>query len=123
MWLGIGLVFLGPILYMVQLSAKMLSTPWYAALLATAGVALVLLALLRRWTIWRTAALILCGLLAGTQWYFLLSLTKVPAYSGPVSTDASFPAFSTMLADGSPFNQDSLRGEQNTALVFFRGRW
>jgi hypothetical protein len=83
----------------------------------------VLLALLRRWTIWRIAALILCGLLAGAQWYFLLSLTKVPAYSGPVSTDAYFPAFSTMLADGSPFNQDSLRSEQNTALVFFRGRW
>ena len=69
------------------------------------------------------AALVLCGLLAGAQWYFLLSLSKVPAYTGPVSSGVSFPAFSTMLADGSPFDQDSFPGEQNTALVFFRGRW
>jgi hypothetical protein len=123
LWLGIGLVVLGPVLYMVQLRAKLLNAPWYAPALATAGGALVLFALLRRVTAWRIAALALCGLLASAEWYFLVSLSKLPAYTGPVTAGASFPTFSTTLADGSTFNQDSLRSEQNTALVFFRGRW
>lgn len=121
--LGIGLALLGPVLYMVQVRARLLSVPWYAPVLATAGVALVLFAVLRRPTVWRLAALALAGLLAGFQWYFLLSLSKVPAYTGPVSAGASFPSFHTSLADGSTFDQDSLRGEQHTVLVFFRGRW
>jgi len=116
-------VLLGPFLYVLQLRAKQLSAPWYAPALATAGVALLLLALLRRRTVWRIAALALCGLLAGGEWYILLALSKLPVYSGPVSVGGSFPTFSTTLADGSPFDQDSLRAAQNTALVFFRGRW
>jgi hypothetical protein len=123
LWLGIALVLLGPILYMAQLQAKILKAPWYVPALATAGVALILLSLGRRVTVSRIAALALCGLLAGAEWYFLLALSKLPTYAGPVSAGVSFPAFSTSLADGSAFNQDSLRGEQNTALVFFRGRW
>jgi hypothetical protein len=121
--LGIGLVVLGPVLYAIQFRAKLLSVPWYMPALATAGVALFLLALLRRPTVWRGAVLLLGGLVAGAEWYFLVSLTKVPAYTGPASAGARLPAFSTTLADGSTLNQDSLRGEQNTALVFFRGRW
>jgi hypothetical protein len=123
LWLGIGLVLLGPILYMIQLWAKLLRPPWYGPAFTTAGVALVLLALRRRRTVWRGAVLALCGLLAVAEWYFLLSLSKLPAYTGPSSAGSSFPIFSTTLADGSAFNQDSLRGRQNTALVFFRGRW
>ena len=123
LWLGIVLVLLGPALYVAQLRARILSTPWYVAGLATAGVLLLLLALLRRPTVWRVAAFALFGLFAAGQWYFLLSLSKAPAYTGPVSDGTSVPAFRASLADGSEFNQDSLRGAQNTALVFFRGRW
>jgi hypothetical protein len=123
LWLGIGLVFLGPVLYLVQLRTKVLSVPWYVPVLATVGVALIFLAVLRKPNIWRITAVVLCALPAGAEWYFLLSLSKVPAYTGPVAVGAPFPAFTTSLADGSAFNQDSLRGEQNTALVFFRGHW
>ena len=123
LWLGVGLVIIGPILYFVQLRLKLLSVPWYLAALATAGVGLMGLALLRQPSIWRIAALVLCGLLVAGEWYFLVALTKLPAYTGPVSVGAPFPAFHTTLADGSSFDQDRLRGPQNTALVFFRGRW
>jgi hypothetical protein len=121
--LGIALVLVGPILWMIQIQAKLFWTPWYAPALATAGVGLVLLSVLLRPTIWRIAALVLCCLPAAGQWYFLLSVAKVPAYTGPVSPGAPFPAFNTTLADGTRFDQDSLKGEQNTVLVFFRGHW
>ncbi len=123
LWSGIALVVLGLVLYVLQLRAKILSVPWYMPALATAGVALLLVALIRRPTIWRVAALVLFGLLAGGEWYFLLSLSKLPPYTGPVAIGSPFPTFTTTLADGSVFDQNSLRGEQNTALVFFRGRW
>jgi hypothetical protein len=116
------LVVLGPVLLWVQLQAKILKAPWYVPALATVSVGLLLLSLRRRVSVTRIAALALCGLMAGAEWYFFLGLSKVPTYTGPVSVGVSFPAFSTTLADGSSFNQDSLRGEQNTALIFFRGR-
>jgi hypothetical protein len=123
LWLGIALVAAGPLLYVIQLKAKMLSVPWYVPALATVGVALLLVSLAGRLTVSRITALTLCGLLTGAEWYFLLALSKLPTYTGPVAVGVSFPAFNTALADGSSFNRDSLRGEQNTALVFFRGRW
>src|SRR5439155_2098873 len=121
LWLGPILVVLGPILYTLQIRAKVLSVPWYASTLATVGVALVLLALLRKRTVWRFALFALCSLLAAGEWYFLLSLSKLPAYTGAVVAGSSIPPFRTTLASGSVFDQDSLRGEQHTALVFFRG--
>jgi hypothetical protein len=121
--LGLGLVLLGPVLYALQFRAKMLTVPWYVPVLTTTGAALALFALWRRPTVWRFAAFALCGLLAGAEWFFILSLSRVPAYTGPVAPGVPFPAFHTSLADGSTFDQDSLRGPQNTALVFFRGRW
>jgi hypothetical protein len=122
--LGIGAVLLGPILYGAQLWAKFLKMPWYVPALAAAGVALLLLAVLRRPTVWRVAALVLFGLVAGAEGYFFLALSKLPAYTGPVSAGTSLPKFhATLAADGSDFGRDSLRGEQDTALVFFRGRW
>jgi FtsH-binding integral membrane protein len=123
LWFGVGLVLLGPMLWMVQLRAKLFVVPWYVLALAAAGVVLLLLAVLRRHSIWRIVALVLCGALAASEGYFLLSLSKVPDYHGPVAAGVAFPQFKTRLANGSVFNQDSLRGEQNTALVFFRGRW
>jgi hypothetical protein len=123
LWLGIGLVLVGPLLLFVQLRLKLFIAPWYVAGLATAGVALLLLALLLRLTVWRIAAFVLCGLLVAGEWFFLVVLTKLPVYTGPVAVGAPFPAFHTVLANGSSFDQDGLRGSQNTALVFFRGRW
>jgi len=121
--LGIALVILGPILYMVQLWARILRTPWYVPVLATAGVALAFVAVLRRPNVWRILALAFCLAFAFIAWQFILVSSKLPAYTGPVATGVTLPAFTATLADGSPFNQDSLRGEQNTAMVFFRGRW
>jgi uncharacterized membrane protein YhhN len=123
LWLGIVLVLLCPVLYLIQLKAEILKTPWYALALLAMGVALLLVAVLRRPSVWRIVLFVLFGLFAGLQGHFLLSQARVPAYTGPVAAGASFPAFNVTRADGSAFNQDSLRGERNTALVFFRGRW
>jgi hypothetical protein len=121
--IGIALLFLGPVLFMIQISAKLLRVPWYAPVIATLGVVLLLLAMRRKSNVWRILALTLGILFTAGQWHFLLSLSKLPEYAGPVSTGAAFPTFSTTLADGTTFNQDGLRGEQNTLMVFFRGRW
>jgi hypothetical protein len=123
LWLGIVLVLLSPVLYVVQLQARILKTPWYALALLAAGVALLFLAVLRRPNVWRIALFVLFGLFAGFQGHFLLSQARVPTYTGPVVAEASFPTFSATRADGSAFNQDSLQGTGNTVLVFFRGRW
>jgi hypothetical protein len=90
LWLGLGLALIGPIRYFVQLRLKLLSVPWYVAVLATAAVGLVLVALLPRLTIWRVLALVFCALLMAGEWYFLVSLAKLPAYTGPVLAGAAF---------------------------------
>src|SRR5207248_30343 len=48
LWLGLGisLLLLGPALYVLQLQAKILTVPWYMPALATAGAAVLLLAVL-----------------------------------------------------------------------------
>ena len=121
--LGILLVLLGPILYAVEINAKHLATPWYAPVLATVGLVLLMMAVWGRPNLWRITAFVLFSLFAAGQWFMLLVASKVPPYTGPVAVGAAMPAFKTTLADGSPFDQDSLRGEQDTVLVFFRGRW
>jgi hypothetical protein len=121
--LGILLVLLGPILYAVEIKAKHLPTPWHAPALAAVGIVLVIIAVWRRPNLWRITAFVLFGLIAAGQWFMFLVASKVPPYTGPVAIGAAMPAFKTTLADGSPFDQDSLRGEQDTVLVFFRGRW
>src|SRR5207237_7786895 len=121
--LRIALVLLGPIFYMAQLRANVLRVPWYAPVLATVGSVLLLVAVAKRPTVWRIAGLVFGLLLAAGQWSFLLSLSKLPTYTGPVVEGASLPAFTTILADGSTFDQDLLRGEHNTVLLCFRGLW
>jgi hypothetical protein len=124
--LGLGsiLVVLGLVLYIVQLKVlKNLSTPWYVPLLGTAGVALLLVAVGQARSIWRILALLVFGLLVAGEWHFFLSGSRLPNYTGPVAAGGAFPAFAAVLADGSPFYQEQLKGEQNTVMVFFRGRW
>jgi hypothetical protein len=120
--LGILLALLGPALYFFQLRAKIFTVPWYVPALGTVGVGSLLLAIVRRRTGWRIASLLLIGLFVGAEWFMIGSLMKLPDYTGPVAVGAPFPTFTTMRADGTAFNQDDLK-EQDTALVFFRGRW
>jgi hypothetical protein len=109
--------------YAFQVNAGVLRTPWYAPALDTVGMALILVALLRRVSVWRIAALLLIGALTAGEWWFLLSYSKLPEYRGPVSAGAPFPEFTAARADGTPFTQDNLKGDRDTVLVFFRGHW
>ena len=120
--LGLALAALGVIGYAVQLSTYRLLAPWYLPISATLGAVFLLVALWKRRTVWRVLALLLVVLLAGAEWMFMLE-TRLPAYTGPVAAGQPFPAFATTRADGEPFTQRDLQGDQNSVLVFFRGRW
>ncbi|HZV05074.1 MAG TPA: hypothetical protein VE999_08345 [Gemmataceae bacterium] len=121
--LGVLLAVAGPVLMiMLMFAAKILVAPWYAPLLGTLGVALIILALLRSRSIWRWTAVVIFTLFVGFQWWALLAM-RTPAYTGPVKDGQPFPAFATTLADGSTFTQDELKGDQNTVMVFYRGHW
>ncbi len=125
LWLGIAFFLLGRIVKAVLVfGAGLLHTPWYSPILATIGVGLIALSIVRRLTAWRIVALLLVGALAAGEWWFLLSYSRIPTYAGPASAEQPFPEFSpASLADGTPFARDNLIGEKHTVLVFFRGRW
>ena len=120
--LGLGVAILGVIGYAVQLRAHRLTTPWYMPGAATLGVVLVVASLWQRRTLWRGLALVLVLLLAGGAWAFVL-VPRLPAYAGPVEEGQPFPEFTTVRADGTPFTRRNLEGNQDSVLVFFRGRW
>ena len=121
--LGVFLALAGPVvMILLMFAAKILMAPWYAPLLGTLGVALIILALMRSRSIWRWTAVVIFSLLVGFQWWALLAM-RTPAYTGPVKDGQPFPAFATTLADGSAFTQADLQGDQNTVMVFFRGHW
>ena len=122
-WSGIGLCLLGPILNIVQVQMKLLFVPWYAPVLATLGVVLMLYAVTRRLSILRIILLSLFGLLCVGEWLFIAVATKLPAYEGPARAGEKLPAFTTRLADGSPLSEKDLEKGQASALVFFRGHW
>jgi hypothetical protein len=121
--LGVLIALAGPAIYFVQLGAKVLVTPWYEPILATLGLALIAMALMRSRSVWRWLAAAFFALFATGQWLLLLVLMNTPAYTGPVKSGQSFPAFATTLADGSPFTDADLKGDQSTVMVFFRGHW
>jgi hypothetical protein len=121
--LGVLGAVVGPAAHFAQLQFRILTAPWYAPLLATAGLALVVVALLWSRSVWRWAATVLVALVAAAQWGMFLIVLGAPAYAGPVKTGSPFPEFTTTLADGSTFDRESLKGDQSTVMVFFRGRW
>jgi hypothetical protein len=121
--LGILVAVAGPVIYAAQLRVKVLTAPWYVPILATVGVVLLLMALIRSRSVVRWAAVVLFTCFAAATWVFMLFLMNAPAYNGPVKAGQPFPPFTTTLADGSPFDQDSLKGDQNTVMVFYRGHW
>jgi hypothetical protein len=120
--LGPVLAVLGVIGYAVQMSLQRLAAPWYMPGLATLGVVLVVLSLRERRTFWRMLALAVVVLMAGAEWAFMFAMRQ-PSYTGPVKAGQTIPAFATTLSDGTTFTQNDLKGDQNTVLVFFRGRW
>ncbi len=120
--LGFCSAILGVLAYIVQISLKRLSAPWYMPALGTIGVSLVIISLFERRTVWRVFALLGVALLAAGEWGMLWAF-RLPAYTGPVAIGRPFPPFETSRADGSPFTHADLPGARNTALVFFRGRW
>ena len=120
--LGLGLALLGVAAYAIQISLQRLMMPWYLPTLATVGLVLIVASLWERRTVWRILALVAVMLLAGAEWAFLYA-TRLPPYTGPIAVGRPFPSFETSRADGTPFTQRDLAGDQNSVLVFFRGRW
>jgi hypothetical protein len=121
-WLGWGFLVIGIGTYWVQLLAfKQFVVPWYAPVLGTVGAAAMLVAVFRRRTILRILALVVCLLLVGIEWSFLLFMTQAPPYTGLTAGD-KIPAFVASRADGTPFGNEQLVG-QPTVLLFFRGHW
>jgi hypothetical protein len=123
LWTGVQAAIIGVVAYMVQMIAGRLTTPWYAPALATLGALLILVSLLRRFTVLRILALLPIGALAAFEWWLILLGSAQPAYSGPVAQGKPFPEFTAARADGTTFTQEQLKGEQDTVMVFFRGHW
>jgi hypothetical protein len=122
-WVGIGACLLGLGLVFVQVGLQYLAVPWYSPILVTLGAFLLLVAVARRRTIPRIIALVLVAALAGLEWYFLVSMMKLPEYQGPAQAGRRLPAFHTALADGRPVTEANLQDGSRRVLVFFRGRW
>jgi hypothetical protein len=122
-WAGISACLLGLALAVVQFELKYLAVPWYSPVLATLGAFLLVVAVARRRSIPRMVALVLVAAFAGLQWYFLVSLMKLPDYEGPARAGQPIPAFHSSLANGRPFTEEDLRDGSRHVLVFFRGRW
>jgi hypothetical protein len=121
--LGVFVALAGPVLMIVLMfAAKILVTPWYLPLLGTLGLGLIILALIRSRSVWRWTAVVVFTLFVAFQWWTMLAM-QTPAYTGPVKDGESFPVFASTLADGSPYTQNDLKGDQNTVMVFFRGHW
>jgi len=124
LWLGVGLSLLGLVLYLVQiLLLKLLVTPWYLAFVFTGAALLALISVRQRPTWTRGIALLILALLSAGEWYFLLSMSRLPEYQGAVQVERTIPDFTTTLADGSRFTEKDLQKGVPTVLVFYRGRW
>jgi hypothetical protein len=122
--LGLAIAVLGVVAYMVQLFVlKRTFEPWYVPILGTLGAALLLWSVLLQRTVWRKILLLLVWMLVVFEWFFMIVLSRLPPYTGPVTVGKPFPAFTTKLADGSKFTQQRFQGDKDTVLVFFRGRW
>jgi peroxiredoxin len=98
-------------------------TPWYLPIGGSLAALVVLWAVARQWRWWRLGIALGCVALAGLEWYFLLALTVLPAYTGPVAEGSTLPAFHASLADGTEINESHFLRGGPTALVFFQGRW
>ena len=102
---------------------KLLVVPWYMPILATVGALCALVSIRKRPTWTRAIALVILAVLTAGEWYFLLSMSRLPEYKGPVQVERKIPEFTTTLADGSTFTEKDLQKGTPTVLVFYRGHW
>src|SRR5262249_17401593 len=119
---GLGLAVLGVAAYAIQLALPRLMPPGYMPAARLLGLALVAASPGERRAAWRRLALVVVVLLAGFE-LMALNAMWLPPYAGPIAVGRPFPAFEARRADGTPFTQNDLIGDQHHALVFFRGRW
>jgi len=122
---GFWLMVAGLAIYMFQLFVQkaLFVTPWYVPVLTSMGVLLMAISAWRRPGLLRIAGVFVFAALCGFEWFFLLSGSKVPAYTGPAQTGTKIPSFHAVLANGSPFTHIDLEHGSPTVLLFFRGRW
>jgi len=120
--LGVLLFVAGPVAFSIQMNMHRLMMPWYIPILATAGVLLMLLSVVRRWGLVRIALLILFVLACGFEWVALMK-SSTPKYVGPAQPGHRLPDFSASLADGRPITTKDFEQGKPTALLFFRGHW
>ena len=123
LWLGIILAILAIVLGVAQYSFALLVVPWQVPIVTTLGVMLLLVSISRRRTVTRIIVLVLITALAGLEWYFLLSFSRLPNYRGPAQAGVKLPAFQTTLADGRTFTDKDLQDGTPRVMTFFRGRW
>lgn len=124
LWSGVVLSIAFIAIYFAQVAwARLLITPWYLPIGGTSAalVAVVAASLQPKW--WRWVVASVCAAIAGLEWAFLLVLTVLPSYTGPVAAGNSLPEFRASLADGTSINQSYFQQGRPTALVFFQGRW
>jgi len=122
MGFGLGFAALGIGAFVAQVALERLIVPWYMPALAAVGVVCVGISLAERRTVWRLVALAVVVLLTGAE-LALLNAMRLPPYTGPIVVGRAFPPFEAKRADGTAFTERDLAGDQNSVLVFFRGRW
>lgn len=123
-WSGVVLAVAVIVGFIVQISsAMMLVTPWYLPVGGTAAALLVAYATFRRRNWQRIGLVAVCLGLACLEWLFVLVLTVLPSYAGPVAAGGAFPAFRAELADGSEIRESFFQQHPATAVVFYQGRW
>jgi hypothetical protein len=120
---GMLLVLAGPVVYAVQFRLKHLGTPWYVPILASAGVALMILSLWRRRGVGRAILLLPFAAVCAREWYLIAFAFTTPDYTGPAQPGRPVPHFRASLADGRPFTEADPNQVARTVLVFYRGRW
>ena len=108
LWVGIVLTLLAIALWVGQVVLlKRLFAPWYVPAATTLGALLLLASVIQRRGVLRILALVLIAALAGLEWFFIASFSRLPTYEGPAQAGAKLHAFQTTLADGKTFtNQD-----------------
>lgn len=124
LWGGILLALAVVFIFYVQVAwALRLVTPWYLPIGGTVGALLVLYALSQRRTWPRIGLALFCIALAGLEWFFVMVVTVLPAYAGPIKPGTALPAFHAKLADGKEISESWFKKQPMTAVVFFQGRW
>lgn len=103
--------------------AMKLATPWYMPIGGTVAALMLTYALTRRRSWWRFGVALVCIALAGLEWFFVLGLTALPAYAGPIAQGGAIPAFHARLADDTEISESYFAKHPATVVVFFQGRW